>query len=134
MEASMNVTFKDLGLSDELIANLKNTCQIEKPTEIQIKGIPKILDYQNVKLLAETGCGKTLAYLLPLVDQVLNWKTKVNRTVNQPLALIITPSRELALQIGVSFLHFLISLHFSIILFFFSFSCLFSDFKFMTRL
>lgn len=100
MEASMNVTFKDLGLSDELIANLKNTCQIEKPTEIQIKGIPKILDYQNVKLLAETGCGKTLAYLLPLVDQVLNWKTKVNRTVNQPLALIITPSRELALQIG----------------------------------
>ncbi|XP_033231116.1 probable ATP-dependent RNA helicase DDX28 [Belonocnema kinseyi] len=95
-----DVTFHDLGIHQDLIDNLKNHFRIETPTTIQQKGIPKILNYQNTKLAAETGCGKTLAYLLPLVSQVLNWKMAVNRKFNHPLALIITPSRELAIQIG----------------------------------
>ena len=91
-----------MGVHQDLVSNLKEYYRIETPTMIQQFGIPKISNYQNTKLAAETGCGKTLAYLLPLIGQVLTWKTNVNRKFNHPLALIITPSRELAIQIGVS--------------------------------
>lgn len=99
-EDEEEMSFKDLGVSDELLANLQSAFDIDTPTTIQKMGIPAILAQQNVKLLAETGCGKTLAYLLPLVEQILNWKNAIDRPFNHPLALIITPSRELALQIG----------------------------------
>lgn len=54
-------------------------------------------------LAAETGCGKTLAYLTPIIQKVLDHKQKVklNKQFNSPLALIIVPGRELAEQIGV---------------------------------
>lgn len=54
-------------------------------------------------MAAETGCGKTLAYLTPIIQQVLAHKEKVklNNQFNSPLALIIVPGRELADQIGV---------------------------------
>lgn len=54
-------------------------------------------------LAAETGCGKTLAYLTPIIQQVLSYKEKVkfDNKFNSPLALIIVPGRELADQIGV---------------------------------
>ncbi|XP_051169984.1 probable ATP-dependent RNA helicase DDX28 [Leptopilina boulardi] len=94
------ITFKDLGVSDKLVENLRKQFEIKTPTTIQRDGIPVILEQQNVKLLAETGCGKTFAYLLPLIDQIFNWKEKIERNFNHPLALIITPSRELSIQIG----------------------------------
>lgn len=99
-EVDSDVTFEDLGVRDELIASLQKYFNIEKPTTIQQMAIPQIANHQNTKLAAETGCGKTLAYLLPLVEQVIGWKTVVERKFNHPLALIITPSRELAFQIG----------------------------------
>jgi len=54
-------------------------------------------------LAAETGCGKTFAYLTPIIQQVLNYKEKVktNNQFNSPLAIVIVPGRELADQIGV---------------------------------
>ncbi|KOC68993.1 putative ATP-dependent RNA helicase DDX28 [Habropoda laboriosa] len=74
---------------------------MQKPLEIQKLGIPAILQGCNVLLAAETGCGKTLAYLLPLVTKILEWKQVVQRNVNSPLALIVTPSRELTVQIAL---------------------------------
>lgn len=69
---------------------------------IQKRGIPEILNGQNIFVTAETGCGKTLTYLLPVMNQILKWKELVqDRPHNSPLALILTPSRELAHQIGV---------------------------------
>lgn len=53
-------------------------------------------------LAAETGCGKTLAYLLPLVQQIVEWRLHAGEQLNSPLGIVITPSRELALQIAVS--------------------------------
>lgn len=76
-----------------------------KQLEIQERAIQTILDGQNTVLAAETGCGKTLAYLVPLIDQILNWKPLLQRPFNSPLGLIITPSRELAVQIGVCCLY-----------------------------
>ena len=57
---------------------------------------------KNILLNAETGCGKTLAFLLPVIEQVLQWKKLcTDRPPNSPLAIILTPSRELTEQIGV---------------------------------
>lgn len=74
---------------------------IKKPVEIQDLGIPTIFSGYNTVLAAETGCGKTLTYLLPLVAQILQWKEIVQRPLNCPLGLIVAPTRELAVQIGV---------------------------------
>lgn len=74
---------------------------IYEPLEIQQLGIPKIFQGSNVLLAAETGCGKTMAYLLPLATKILKWKQNTQRNTNSPLGLIVTPSRELAVQIGV---------------------------------
>jgi len=62
-------------------------------------------------LAAETGCGKTLAYLTPIIQLILAYKNKVklNNQFNSPLALIIVPGRELADQIGVCSEFFCIS-------------------------
>lgn len=72
-----------------------------EPLEVQKLGIPKILRGYNTVLAAETGCGKTLTYLLPLVHQILKWKNIKQREQNCPLGLIVTPTRELAVQIAV---------------------------------
>lgn len=65
----------------------------KKPTEIQMKVIPLVLQGQDVIACAKTGTGKTAAYLIPLID-VLEKKTEVFGA----RALIIVPTRELALQ------------------------------------
>lgn len=68
-----------------------------------------ILSGKNTLIAAETGCGKTLAYLIPVIQQILEWKqassSSSERSPNTPLAVVISPSRELAAQIGV-YIHF----------------------------
>lgn len=55
-------------------------------------------------ITAETGCGKTLAYMIPLIQQILvEKKRRLRRGANQPLAIILVPSHELASQIFVSY-------------------------------
>ncbi|KAJ1741486.1 hypothetical protein LPJ68_002779 [Coemansia sp. RSA 1086] len=88
-----------------------------RPTEIQALGIPEILGYSrlskkrlqnpNVFLAAETGSGKTFAYALPLVsmlkrEEEMNSKTEVRRD-RRPRALVLVPSRELAVQVTSAF-------------------------------
>lgn len=80
---------------------------LEEPTLIQKIAIPELLSGQNTIIQAETGTGKTFTYLLPMIDQILRWKPLLpNRRPNSPLALILVPSRELVLQVGVSKLKF----------------------------
>ncbi|OAD57067.1 putative ATP-dependent RNA helicase DDX28, partial [Eufriesea mexicana] len=93
-------TFKDLDVDISVCNQLENM-DIYKPLEIQKLGIPKIFEGRNVLLAAETGCGKTMAYLLPLVTKILTWKQNTQRNINSPLGLIVTPSRELAVQIAL---------------------------------
>ena len=70
---------------------------------LQKDGIPTILGGRNTILTAETGCGKTLAYLLPMIDQILVWQMLLReRQLNSPLGIVVSPNRELANQIGVS--------------------------------
>ncbi len=85
------MTFKSLGISPELI-NILKTSGISKPTPIQEQAIPAILSGKDVIGESQTGTGKTLAFLLPLFEKLV-----VDRPYVQ--ALIIAPTRELAIQI-----------------------------------
>lgn len=88
-----------LGIDDEVVANLKKNFDIDKLTKIQEDAIPQIVNLNHILIAAETGCGKTLTYLIPMVSQILKRKSQ-KRDLNSPLAVIITPGRELAEQIG----------------------------------
>ncbi len=86
-------SFKDLGLSQDIIKALTKL-GYEKPTPIQEKAIPQIFNSKkDLKAFAQTGTGKTAAFSLPILDQ-LDFKTK------DPQAIILSPTRELAIQIA----------------------------------
>lgn len=91
MKGMKIMNFKQLGLSDDLIKIL-NKSGIADPTPIQKQSIPKIRDGKDVIAEAATGTGKTLAFLLPLLENI-------NSKSNEIQALILTPTRELAIQI-----------------------------------
>lgn len=85
------ISFAELGLSKQALACL-NTIGFSEPTEIQAKAIGPMLDGRDVMASAQTGSGKTAAYALPLID-------RLERRVKRCRALILVPTRELALQV-----------------------------------
>jgi ATP-dependent RNA helicase RhlE len=89
------MSFDQLGLRAELLRALQHK-GYTTPTRIQTRAIPVILDGQDTLARAQTGTGKTDAFALPLVE-ILSRKKGNGR---HPRALILTPTRELALQVG----------------------------------
>jgi ATP-dependent RNA helicase DeaD len=86
-------TFKDLGLNENIIKALTKL-GYENPTEIQEKAIPQVIASKtDLKAFAQTGTGKTAAFSLPILEQI---DTKSKNTQ----AIILSPTRELALQIA----------------------------------
>jgi ATP-dependent RNA helicase DeaD len=83
--------FRSLGISKKLESILKQNGIIE-PTPIQAQAIPALMTGKDVIAQAQTGTGKTLAFMLPIMESV-------NFNEDHVQALIITPTRELALQI-----------------------------------
>ena len=71
------------------------------PTEIQEQAIPLILKDNDVLGTAQTGTGKTAAFALPILHHLINEKSNNNKTKIR--ALVVTPTRELAIQIGENF-------------------------------
>lgn len=95
------MTFESLGLSQSLLNALKKE-GYETPTPIQQQAIPLVLEGNDVLGCAQTGTGKTAAFALPIL-QILA-KTETPRSAKRTIkALILTPTRELALQIKESF-------------------------------
>ncbi|XP_072938648.1 probable ATP-dependent RNA helicase DDX28 [Epargyreus clarus] len=92
-------SYEEIGVCKEL-EEIMLAQGFSSPTQIQAKAIPSILKGCNTVMTAETGCGKTLAYLLPIFQHILQWKPSVTEEFNSPLAVVITPSRELATQIS----------------------------------
>ncbi|KPJ06880.1 putative ATP-dependent RNA helicase DDX28 [Papilio machaon] len=92
-------SFEEIGVCN-MLSEIMVAQGFELPTLIQTKAIPSILEGYNSVITAETGCGKTLAYLLPIFQHILEWKPHMKEEFNSPLAVVITPSRELASQIG----------------------------------
>ncbi|MDH5717546.1 MAG: DEAD/DEAH box helicase [Spirochaetia bacterium] len=93
------MSFHELHLSDFILSKLKNK-NFTEPTPIQNQVIPILLQKQDIIACAKTGSGKTLAYLIPIINQILDIKKKENTSIQKnPLALILSPTRELAVQI-----------------------------------
>ncbi|WP_409271019.1 DEAD/DEAH box helicase [Neobacillus sp. SCS-31] len=83
--------FIELGISIEMAGILKEN-GIAVPTPIQKQAIPVVLDERDIIAQAQTGTGKTLAFVLPIIG-------KIDTDADRIQALIVTPTRELALQI-----------------------------------
>ncbi len=93
--------FQDLNLNTSIIKAIEDQ-KYKKPTPIQEKAIPLILSGKDLLGCAQTGTGKTAAFAIPIL-QMLS-KDSINRDeYNQIRALILAPTRELAIQIGESF-------------------------------
>ena len=95
------MTFADLGLCPQILAALKEE-GYEKPSPIQEQAIPPALAGRDVLGCAQTGTGKTCAFAAPILQR-LNNKPASGHPIR---ALILTPTRELAIQIGESFEHY----------------------------
>jgi ATP-dependent RNA helicase RhlE len=95
------VLFKDLRLIEPILKALEEE-GYETPTQIQQKSILPILDSRDILGCAQTGTGKTAAFTIPilqLMDEHRSTQSKRIRTID---CLILTPTRELAIQIGES--------------------------------
>ena len=89
------VTFSDLGLGDAVLKALTDV-GYETPSAIQAATIPLLLDGRDVVGLAQTGTGKTAAFALPILS-------RLDLSQKSPQALVLAPTRELALQVCEAF-------------------------------
>ncbi|MGM0375346.1 MAG: DEAD/DEAH box helicase [Bacteroidota bacterium] len=95
------MTFEDLKLIPSVLKALKDENYTE-PTAIQAQSIPLVLNREDVLGSAQTGTGKTAAFAIPIIQHLVNERqnSKGKRSIS---TLIVTPTRELAIQIGESF-------------------------------
>lgn len=93
--------FEELKIVEPILKALKEE-EYTSPTSIQEKAIPLILNRNDVLGSAQTGTGKTAAFAIPIIQHLYLDKQQSNRP-RKINALIITPTRELAIQIGESF-------------------------------
>src|SRR5690554_47027 len=89
------LTFSDLGLSDAVLKAVKDI-GYETPSAIQAATIPHLLAGRDVVGLAQTGTGKTAAFALPILS-------RLDVSQKKPQALVLSPTRELALQVCEAF-------------------------------
>lgn len=90
------MTFKELNIVEPILKALHEKGYTH-PTPIQEKAIPSVLLHKDLLGLAQTGTGKTAAFTIPIIQQLCSLPKK--DAAGMPRALILTPTRELALQI-----------------------------------
>ena len=94
------ITFAELGLRAELLDTLA-TLGYEEPTPIQAAAIPVLLQGRDMLGQAATGTGKTAAFALPILERLA-----VDERGREPMALILVPTRELAMQVSEALHHY----------------------------
>ncbi len=92
------MSFADLGLSDELLRAVTDS-GYDVPTPIQKGAIPSVLMGKDLIGIAQTGTGKTAAFVLPMIDILHQGRTRAR----MPRSLILEPTRELAAQVAENF-------------------------------
>ncbi len=92
------MTFADLGLSDQLLRAIHDSGYAE-PTPIQRGAIPSVLMGRDLVGIAQTGTGKTAAFVLPMIDILAQGRSRAL----MPRSLILEPTRELAAQVSENF-------------------------------
>ena len=95
------MTFQELNISEPILKALSNK-QYKTPTPIQEQAISVVLNGKDLLGIAQTGTGKTAAFAIPIIQRLFNEKS-ASRGPRTIKALIVTPTRELAIQIGKSF-------------------------------
>lgn len=100
----MPSTFADLGLLPSLQATLAAR-GLSTLTEIQALALPAMLERRSVVAIAETGSGKTLTYVLPILDRLKRLEDDGNRVEDpsEPRAIVMVPTRELGEQVAAVF-------------------------------
>ncbi len=99
--------FSDFALSPVLKSNLSRAGFV-KPTPVQSEAIPPALEGRDVIATAQTGTGKTLAFVVPILESLSSDKARLDAAIQASVygavrALILTPTRELAMQIHETF-------------------------------
>ena len=94
-EASSERSFSSLNLKNEVLKAINNI-GYEQPSPIQSATIPILIEGKDLVGQAQTGTGKTAAFALPLISNI-----DVN--IKQPQVLVLTPTRELAIQVAEAF-------------------------------
>ncbi len=90
-------TFAELGLRPELLQAL-TTLGYEEPTPIQLEAVPLVIEGRDLLGQAATGTGKTAAFSLPVLQHL-----EAHRSGRAPVALVLVPTRELAVQVSEAF-------------------------------
>ncbi len=93
--ATTDITFADLGLSAQMLEALTDA-GYKKPTPIQAQAVPLALKGRDLIGLAQTGTGKTAAFTIPIIERLIGGPHRTR-------ALILTPTRELCVQVEESF-------------------------------
>ena len=95
-------TFAEIDLGNALNQNIRR-CKYVKPTPVQRHAIPIVLAGRDLMACAQTGSGKTAAFCFPIISGIMRehnaQRPRGGRTV-YPLALILSPTRELSCQVG----------------------------------
>lgn len=97
----MSNSFKTLGLAPQL-EKLIEVNGFTSPTPIQMKAIPLVRQGYDLLAAAQTGTGKTAAFVLPMLQKIIEEPTLYQKRV--PRVLVLTPTRELAAQVGETIL------------------------------
>ncbi len=92
------MSFADLGLSDQLLRAVADS-GYDQPTPIQRAAVPAVLMGKDLIGIAQTGTGKTAAFVLPMIDILGNGRSRAR----MPRSLILEPTRELAAQVAENF-------------------------------
>ncbi|XP_069312406.1 probable ATP-dependent RNA helicase DDX28 [Eulemur rufifrons] len=96
-------SFADLGLEPRVLRALQEAApEVVRPTTVQSSTIPPLLRGRHILCAAETGSGKTLSYLLPLLQRLVGRPSRPSldsRRIPAPRGLVLVPSRELAEQV-----------------------------------
>jgi ATP-dependent RNA helicase RhlE len=95
------MTFENLNIIPSILKALKDQ-NYTHPTSIQEKAIPLVLNNEDVLGSAQTGTGKTAAFAIPIIQHLANDEQKQHGK-RKVKTLVVTPTRELAIQIGESF-------------------------------
>lgn len=93
-----------LSLPSNISSVIHDKLKFEKPSSIQSQALPTILSGRDVIGIAKTGSGKTLSYVLPMIRHIQDQRKLESN--EGPIGLILSPTRELALQIQKEILHF----------------------------
>uniref|UniRef100_A0ACB8F0B1 ATPdependent RNA helicase n=1 Tax=Sphaerodactylus townsendi TaxID=933632 RepID=A0ACB8F0B1_9SAUR len=90
-------SFDQLGLHPHLVSTITSVLGVSSMTSVQKQTIPMIIQGKDALVRSQTGSGKTLAYGIPLVQSLQGVEPKIKRS-DGPYAVILVPTRELALQ------------------------------------